>query len=137
MAKITINGASVVLTSDLQLDDIKKIKKYRPEALVIYEGEGKDKEPVFRVDTVNGAGTLTKYGAEFSATTHDVLGRAVITMGLPPIKEGATQEDVKAAVADVVGPALHYVQQIEAAAQEITDAIDQELAEVIANIVII
>lgn len=39
MAKITIAGDAVVITSSLKLDDIKTIAKYRPKALTLMGGD--------------------------------------------------------------------------------------------------
>mgnify|MGYP007102082194 CR=1 FL=1 len=39
MAKITIAGEAVIITSALKLEDIKKVQKYRPKELVLKGGE--------------------------------------------------------------------------------------------------
>ena len=54
MAKIMVAGDAVVVTSDMKLEDIKLVKKYRPEALTLFEGEGEEKEPVFKIGIGDG-----------------------------------------------------------------------------------
>ena len=43
-------GQAIVVVSDVKLEDIKKIEKYRPDALVLKGGED-NKEEIFRIGT--------------------------------------------------------------------------------------
>ena len=64
MAKITIAGDAVVITSTQKLEDIKLLEKYRPKALCLYEtGE-------------NGIPTqvLIKLAALYHTSTDYILG---------------------------------------------------------------
>ena len=58
MAKVKTMGQAIVVVSEVKLDDIKKIEKYRPEALVLKGGED-GKEEIFRIGT--GAGKINTY----------------------------------------------------------------------------
>ena len=79
MAKITIAEKAVVITSALTLADLKKVKKYHPEALVLTEGE--NKEPVFSIGIAEtGNGSIGTYGASFAPSTVNADGKAAITM---------------------------------------------------------
>ena len=49
MAKVKVAGQAIVIISEIKLDDIKTVAKYRPAALTLYEGEGDDREPVFAI----------------------------------------------------------------------------------------
>ena len=44
--KATVKYNNVFVTSAYDIETLKKVKKFRPEALVLYKGEGKEKEPV-------------------------------------------------------------------------------------------
>lgn len=129
MAKITIAGDAVVITSSLKLDDLKKIEKYRPGALVLKGGED-GKEPIFVVGT-GCKGSINAYGAEFNSATHDDEKLATITMALP---FGAN--DVKAAVADLVGAAILNLNKLEATLPAVLAEIDAETAAILDNITV-
>ena len=84
MAKITIVGDALVVTSTKSLEDIKTLEKYRPKSLRLYEknDEG-EREEVFRVGSTSGFGSINQYGASFSGVTHDDDKLATITMSIP------------------------------------------------------
>ena len=127
MAKITIAGDAVVVTSVLKLEDIKTIQKYRPKALTLMGGED-GKEPLFDV-TTGATGDISKYGAVFAGKTHDDNGYATIT--LKP--EGITG-DIKDWVADTFGAGLINLNKLEQQLPAIIDEITREKAEVMSNI---
>lgn len=106
MAKVKTLGASVVVVSDVKLEDIKKLKKYAPEALTLFGGED-GKEPMFCIDVTSGHGTLNSVGAEFGPVTSD--GYATITLiRAEPVA------DIKAAIVDQYGTALANLNELEA-----------------------
>lgn len=79
-ANVMIAGGAIVVTSSLKLEDIKRAKKFRPEALYLYEGEGADKEVVFAIDTTTRShGTLDGNGAVFGPNA-TAEGNATITI---------------------------------------------------------
>ena len=53
MAKVKTMGQAIVVVSEVKLEDIKKIQKYRPEALVLKGGED-NKEEIFRIGIGDG-----------------------------------------------------------------------------------
>lgn len=67
MAKITIAGDSIVITSSKTLEAIKDLEKYRPKALRLYErDEDGSKTEVFRVASgstgvINGNGAVFRF----------------------------------------------------------------------------
>jgi hypothetical protein len=107
MAKITIVGDAAVVTSTLALEDIRTIKKYRPEALILMGGED-NKEPVFAVDYCEGHGSIGSYGVCFSGATRDEEQKAMLT-----IIVGSDTPDVKEYVADKFGSALIHLNELE------------------------
>ncbi len=95
MSKIKIAGNAVVVVSELKLEDIKTVKKLRPNALVLMEGEKGFEEPVFAIDIVcDGMGCINNNGAEFAGATDD--GNAVLTVActapIPEVKKYVTEE---------------------------------------------
>ena len=130
-AVIKVVGGVAVVESAAKLDTIKKVQKYRPEALSLFEGTGKDKEEIFRVCAApKGNGSLNLYGASFgTATTTD--GKATITMMIP---EGTT--DAKKWVMEAVGTGILNLNKVEAQFATAIDEIETELSDIEANIAV-
>ena len=129
-AAIKIVGGVAVIESGIDLKTLQKVSKYRPNALCLFEGSGKDKEAVFAVGTTRGTGSISKYGASFgSATT--VEGKATITMMIP---EGAG--DPKQWVMEQVGTAILNLNKVEAQVEPAIAEIDGELEAIEGNITV-
>lgn len=107
MAKISIVGDAAVVTSTLSVEDIKTLKKYRPEALTLMGGED-GKEPVFAVELADGCGSISKYGITFSGATRDGEKKATLTLILKNVTG-----DVREYVADMYGSALAHLNEME------------------------
>ena len=131
MAKITIAGEAVVITSALKREDIELLEKYRPDALILKGGED-GKKPIFRIATTTGAGDINKYGASFGGETHDEAKLATITM-----MSGVVGEDIREAVAEKVGTAILNLNKLEATLPEVLDEISAEKAAILDNIQVI
>lgn len=105
MAKITIAGQAVILTSSLKLEDIKTVAKYKPEALALYGGDdGKDLK--FQL-SVGRAASVSKYGICFANATRE-NGFATITMDFD--YDG---DDIKDRVADMLGTPFASLEILE------------------------
>ena len=117
MAKVKVVGQAIVITSELKLDDIKTVAKYRPQALTLYEGEGDEKEPVFCLGV--GEDSINKFGASFNKETRDESKKAIMT-----IVHEYQGEDIKGFVADNLGAALMNLKKLE----EIIPGVLQEIA---------
>ena len=131
MARINVIAKAVVVTSTLKIDEIKMVKKYRPEALTLFEGEGDKKEPVFCIGLTRGAGEINQYGASFSENTLGDGKEAQVTMILP---DGIS--DVKEYVSDAIGRAVIKLNKLEATIPGVIEEIKAEKAEIEANITI-
>ena len=118
--------------SDLKKEDLDLVKKYRPEELVLYKGEGKEKEPVFAVGVSRYSdGHLSRNGAEFgTATTAD--GNATITIPVDP-----TEGNFAVKLEDAIGVALLKIDEIEAKIPAIMEEIHAEQARVREHITIL
>ena len=129
MARITVAGESVVVTSAITLENYRMIAKYRPAKLVLKGGDD-GKEPIFAVGVAtNPRGSINKMGAEFGSEAHDGTGRATITFDLPQ-----TDGDVKEAVAEKVGAAIIFLNKLEETLPDVVNEIVAEKAAVLENI---
>lgn len=121
-AQAIIVGSSCVVKSTLTPADIKRIKKFHPEALVM---EDEDGDPVFAIDIDEEMpGSINNNGACFgNATSSD--GKATITIVLDPAAENT--EDL---VYDRLGRALMYLKDMEEQLAEALPELDTEEREI-------
>ena len=109
MAKITIAGDSIVITSSKTLEAIKDLEKYRPKALRLYEcDEDGNKSEVFRVAS-GTTGVINGNGAVFASVTHDEHKLASITMAIPAGTTNAVDY-----AAEKIGKAIMMLNKVEA-----------------------
>ena len=129
MANVKKFGEAVVITSGAKLEDLKKIAKYRPDALVLKEeNEDGAKEPVFCVGvSQNRSGAISKYGAEFGGC--DEHGYAQITLDYTGPETG-----VKEALADSIGPQIVMLNKLEETFDRVLAQIDSDVEAILANI---
>ena len=129
MAKIVKFGEAVVITSAAKLEDLKKIAKYNPDALVLKEeNEEGMKEPVFSVGiSGNRSGSVGKYGIEFGGC--DEQGYAQVTLDYTGPVAG-----VKEALADSLGRQIVQLNKLEAGLDGVLRQIDEDVAAIMANI---
>jgi hypothetical protein len=127
MSKTTIVGNAIVVTSSLKLEDLKKVAKYRPKALTLYE----DEEPVFVLKVGDDTGRIDKYGAVFAGKTSDPEGHATITMIYSNLADGA---DIREEVAETFGYALLNLNKIEDSLPTVIEELANEHARILENI---
>ena len=130
MAKITIAGDAVVVTSSMKLEDLKTIEKYRRNELILRGGED-GKEPIFAVCTTSGTGDINANGASFGSAARDGSGLACITMSV-----GGDPADVTEYVADKYGAAVIKLNKLEENLPAVLAEIAAEKATVMENITI-
>jgi len=132
MAKITVAGNAVVVTSSMKLEDLEMIQKYRPEALTLKGGED-GKEPIFAITTADcGCGEITKYGATFAGETHDEEKLAVITLAFVD-----RVADIKEWIADKIGSAIMNLNKLEESLPAVAEALRSERKAVMDNITVL
>lgn len=130
MAKATIAGNALVITSEATLAELKTIEKLRPNALTLLGGES-GKEPMFRVATgCCGEGTISANGAVFDGATHGD-GKATITI---PDFGCRISGDPAQAVYDQYGAALVMLNKLEETLGGVMGDIEAEKAGVMAAI---
>ena len=131
MAKITIAGNAVVVTSSMKFEDLQLIKKYRPKALELKGGED-GKELIFKIFVgVGGSGDINEEGAVFCGADHTEEKLAVITMGLN------VSGDVKEAIADQIGYPVMKLNKLEETLPAVVEEIRAEKQTVLSNINIV
>lgn len=121
---VSIVGPVAIIASQLTVEQIKQIEKYRPDALVVVD---KDENPLFKMTVAkNSKGSLNKYGAAFStAGTSD--GSSTITIDLP---EGKYNEAGAQWVAEEFGGPLNFIRKLEENAILQLDDISNEVTEI-------
>lgn len=127
MANIKILGNIFAITSTFKLEDLKRIKRFRPEALTLKDENG---EPVFEVGVCSAGG----FGAScvvFCCETQDEARLACVTAELPKIPEG---KNVREFLADEVGGILAKLNKLEATLPEVLDEINAEHEVALASI---
>lgn len=133
MAKITIVGDAMVVTSAKTLEAIKTLEKYNPKALGLYEVDEDSgcKTEIFRVASAKGEGSINQYGASFGSVTHDEEKLATITMDIP-----AGTANVKDYAADKLGAAIMLLNRVEAQFDAALEAVENEKAAIMENITV-
>ena len=117
-AQAVVMASACVIKSTLTPDEIKRIKKLRPEMLEMVDENG---EPVFAIDIDEEMpGSINKYGACFgSAVSED--GKATITMVIDPAAEDAIK-----LVEEQFGHALLMLDEMEHAIAEELPSLNEE-----------
>ena len=125
MAKVTIAGDAVVITSSRKLEEIKTLEKYKPEALVLKN----DKDEVyFKVGT--GAGSINKYGVSFPDVSRTGDGTAELTLVLYDVS------DAVGYVSDNYGAAIVNLNEVEAKLDDALNEVTNQKAKILASITV-
>lgn len=88
--KATVKYNTLFVTSKFDIATLKKVKKFRPEALVLTKGEGKEKTPICAI-MVSGKDDISKNSITFahdSATGEKV---AVLSREIPASAKTAAE----------------------------------------------
>lgn len=139
MAKISIVGDAVVITSSKKLEDIALLGEYNPKALSLYEEDADGmKVEVFKVGyaATTGRGSIGKYGASFASFAHDGTELATITELLPEFYCVADADELKDYVADKYGYDVVKLNRVEAQIDAALEAVRAERAAIIQNITV-
>lgn len=130
MAKITIVGDAIVVTSAVKLESIKALEAYGSKALSLFEKDENGKsEAVFKVGTTTGKGSINKYGASFNGETHNAEKLATITLEIP-----AGVEDAQAYAVEKIGRAIIMLNKVEEQIPAALEAVAAERAAISACI---
>lgn len=130
MASFIINGKALTVTSSVKFEDLKKVAKYRPDALTLRSDDEK-KTPIFKI-VVSGdpMGKIDRNGAVFGSAT--ASGLAVITVADPDMPA-----DSKKYVAEKIGVGALRLNKLEETLGAVIAEIDTECAAVEAAITVV
>lgn len=127
MAKMKKFGEAVVITSEVKLEDLRKVAKYRPKDLILFGGED-GKEPIFGVGLSKSRyGRIDKQSVEFGGCDENGFAQVTLTYDGPA-------DDVKAQLADSYGPQLMMLSKIEEGITASIAQIDADVAAIMGNI---
>lgn len=132
MAKITITGDALVITSSAKMETLKKLEKYAPKALSLFEKDeetGK-KQEVFKVAT-GGMSSASVYGITFAGTTHGEDKLATVTVMIP-----TGVEDAKEYAAEHYGATVLNLNKIEEQFAAALAEVDANKAAIMENITV-
>lgn len=80
--KAIVKYNNLFITSAYDIETLKKVKKFRPDALVLYKGEGKEKEPVCAI-AVSGSTSANNNGICFAKDSITTPKVAAMSIELP------------------------------------------------------
>lgn len=126
MSKIIVAGSSIVLKSDITLENIKKLAKYRPAALELRDDKDK---LIYKVAVGGGNGEVTEKALYFAPKTHDADGLATITMQIPD-----SVSNVKEYAADLLGSSYVNLVALEEKIASAVTEVDTFKAEMMERI---
>lgn len=114
--KPTIALQNLIITSELTLEELKKLEKHSPNALVLKD---ENEEPVFGIRAGEVA-SVTKYGVTFNQTSAE--GKAAVTVSIA----GETTEEKKNFVAENYASIFANIETLEEKLSE--ELINMDLA---------
>ena len=127
MANVKKFGEAVVITSEAKLEDLKKITKYRPEALILMGGED-GKEPIFGVGlSASRAGSINECSINFGGCNDDGFAQVTVNYCGPT-------DNVKAHLADDIGRQLTMLHELEKTFPAVLAEIDADVERIMASI---
>jgi hypothetical protein len=122
---ISIMAKFFAITLPISLDSLKKIEKYRSEALELKNEDGSLK---FKVASGN-TGSISNFGVTFNEVTRDDRKLAVMTVEMK-----GDIENAKEYIASEHGRAILNLKTVISKLGETTDSIENEMEEVIGYI---
>ena len=129
--KATLNANALIIQSAVTVEQIKKLKKLKPEALVVFEKneDTKAKTPVFMIGLTPGCAMLDNTGILFDGATRDEHGYATATLMFP-----TDAADPKEAIADVYGVALTRLKAWEESTPAVIESVEADRAALLSSI---
>ena len=124
MADVKIAGNTIILTSTVTLEQLRRIEKHRPEVLEIRNAK---EEIIFRVGT--GSNALNNHGASFNAATLDDRELAYITL---PIPSGVA--DARKYFAETFGQPHLHLKSIEQKLPDVLADVESKINEIMKDV---
>lgn len=132
--KISINADAYTLTTEIKAEDVKLLKKYNSDALVITEKDGDNERIVFSVGYNEGKPSVADFGITFGSKTRDEKGYLTLTEMLP--KGLKSNDEAKEYVAGIFGKAIAYIKALEAKIPEAVEAVKKQRKEILDSITV-
>ena len=108
--KAIVKFNNLFITSAYNVETLKKVAKFRPDALVLYKGEGKEKEPVCAIGVSKNA-SANAMGVTFAKDSVTNPKVATMNIELPVGLTDATK--INEWVRDMLGLAIVNCNKIE------------------------
>lgn len=122
--KIRILGTTMMVSTEVTLDQLKELEVRKPEALKLVEETDGKKRELFRVNTGTDA-FFGRLGATFTGITNNEPKVAMLTIDIAGKPENI---GVKEYVADKYGAAILNLQKVEAQFKPALDTVAAERA---------
>lgn len=126
--KISIVGNAYAITSTIKHSDYDLLKKHCPEALTITDEEGND---VFSINYNAGNPSVGKFGITFDGISRDDKKTLTLTGTIP-----GTVVDAKEFVADQIGVAMGFLNQMEEELPEVVKSVADSRKQLLDKITI-
>lgn len=126
--KITVTADVFAATMNVSVEDIQLLKKYDPDALILFDEKGR---PEFIVDYKEGCSSVDQFGIVFGAETRDEDKKAAVCGIIPP-----KTENVKEWLADKFGVASKYLSRMEAQIADAAKKVRETRAGIMENITV-
>lgn len=117
--KAIVKFNNLFITSEYDIDTLKKVKKFRPDALTLYKGEGKEKEPVCAI-LISKTASANENGICFAKDSVTTPKVAAMSMELPSDLD--TADKINEWVRDKLGLAIVNCTKIE---EQIANALNE------------
>lgn len=124
MAKIKTLGTAAFLQSDVTEEQFKRLKAFKPEALVLKDEE--TKKDIFSIDTTQDKGSISDYGVIFSEVKD---GKLALT-----IQDACLKPDKKEYIKENYGQALGKLNALEKQIAKEYAKVEKDLTAIEANI---
>lgn len=113
--KVSVKHNMMFIVSDYSLDELKKVNRYRREAMSLYAADGAE---TFRVDVSPMTPSASKYGVSFAHQGVD--GKAVFNCQIS--SDCKTAEDVREWIVEEYGMILQNLAMVE---EKISNAMNE------------
>lgn len=126
MAKLTIMGDTIQLTSDLTKEEVRRVENYAPDALKLFDNEGNE---MFGIGI--GDASYSKYGVCFCSETAE--GKIFMTTN-NPVTDHSDADEERKAIVRYFAPILSKLQAVEDNVANAKNALDEIEEDVEASV---
>ena len=121
MAKVKIAGSSVVITSELKVEELKKVRKFTKSGLSLKDDKGND---VFTI-AIGNVSSISKYGITYAGANAEGYAQATLMLD-----ETVNADERKKAFIDTYAIELANLNTLENFIRESATEIEKTIATV-------